>query len=139
MLLKRLAVWFLETLFEAMLLGLALIVLFGYDQHAFGKSLGLYVSGILLMSFTTGYLLTTAVARGAWRGQEWWSYSVIAVALFLVHSEIFFVVSGGSTRSEKLSMQMAGACIVFACTFVGTLVLRKWAPARSRVPHSFVF
>ena len=132
MLLKRLAVWFLETLFEAMLLGLVLIGLFGYDQHALGKSLGLYVSGILLLSFTTGYLLTTAIARGAWKGQGWWSYSAVAVALFLVHSQIFFVVSGGSTRSEKLSMQMAGACIVFACTFVGTLALRKWAPARSK-------
>ena len=133
LILKRLMVWFVETLFEAILLGLALIKLFGYDQHAFGKSLGLYVSGILLMSFTTGYLLTTAVARGAWRGQEWWSYSVIAVALFLVHSEIFFVVSGGSTRSEKLSMQIAGACIVFACTFLGSYVLRMWVSTRSKL------
>jgi hypothetical protein len=103
LILKRLAVWFVETSLEALLLGLALIGLFGYDQHAFGRSIGLYVSGIVLLSFTTGYLLTTAVARGTWRGQKWWSYSAIAVALFLVHSQIFFVVSGGSTRPEKLS------------------------------------
>jgi hypothetical protein len=43
---KRLAIWLLETLFQAVLLGLALMGLFGYDQHAFGKGLGLYVSGI---------------------------------------------------------------------------------------------
>jgi hypothetical protein len=39
---------------------------------------------------------------GPWKGQGWWSYSAVAVALFLVHSQIFFAVSGGSTRSEKL-------------------------------------
>jgi hypothetical protein len=130
---KRLIVWFVETFCEAMLLGLVLIGLFGYDQHAFGKSFAFSVSAILLLSFTTGYLLTTAIARGAWKGQRWWSYSVIAVALFLVHSEIFFVVSGGSTRSEKFSMQIAGACIVFACTLAGTFTLRKWALARSEL------
>ena len=128
LILKRLAIWFLETFSEVLLLGLALIVLFGYDQHAFGKSLALYVSGILLLSFTTGYLLTTAVARGAWKGQSWWSYSVTAVALFLVHSEIFFLVSGGSTRPERIRMRIAGVSIVFACTLAGTFALRKWAP-----------
>src|SRR3954452_5495606 len=116
LILKRLVVWFVETSSEAVLLGLALIGFFGYDQHAFGRSFGLYVSGILLVTFTTGYLLTTAIARGAWIARQWWSYSAVAVALFLVHSQIFFVLSGGSTRAEKLSMQIAGACIVFACT-----------------------
>lgn len=89
---KRLTIWLVETFLQAVLLGLVLTGLFGYDRHAFGKSLGLYVSGILLLSFTTGYLLTTAIARGAWRSQNFWSYSAIAVALFLIHSQIFFVV-----------------------------------------------
>jgi hypothetical protein len=129
--LKRLAVWFIETSLEVVLLGLALIGLFGYDQHAVGRSFEVYLSGVLLLSFTTCYLLTTAVARGAWRGHKWWSYPAIAVTLFLFHSEIFFVVSGGSTRSEKLSMQIAGACIVFACTRAGTFALRKWVPKGS--------
>ena len=133
LILKRLMVWFVEILFEAMLLGLALIGLFGYDQHAFGRSLGLYVSGILLLSFTTGYLVTTGIARGAWKGQRWWTYSAISVALFLVHSQIFFVVSGGSTRPEKLSIRIAGVCIVFVCTLAGTFALRKWAPVRNKL------
>lgn len=51
LILKRLIVWLFETCLEATLLGLALIGLFGYDQHGFGKSLGLYVGGILLLSF----------------------------------------------------------------------------------------
>jgi hypothetical protein len=130
LILKRLAVWLAETCLEVLLLGLALIALFGHDQNAFGRSLVAYASGLVLVSFTTGYLLTTAVARGAWRGQMWWSYSAIAVALFLVHSEIFFVLSGGSTRPEQFSMQIAGAFIVFACTFVGSLALRRWTPGQ---------
>jgi hypothetical protein len=131
LILKRLIVWFVETSVEVLLLGLALISLFGYDQHAFGRSLVAYAAGIVLVSFTTGYLVTTAIFRGAWKGRRWWSYSVIAVGLFVVHSQIFFVVSGGSTRSEKLSMQIAGACIVIACTLAGTFALRKWTPVRS--------
>ncbi|MGB0123581.1 MAG: hypothetical protein WBP63_09130, partial [Silvibacterium sp.] len=100
--------------------------LFGHDQHAVGRSLAGYAAGIVLLSFTTGYLLTTAVARGAWRGQKWWSYSAIAVALFLIHSEIFFVISGGSTRPEQFSMQTAGVLVVFVSTVAGSWVLRKW-------------
>jgi hypothetical protein len=125
---KRLAVWLLETSSEVFLLALALICFFGYDQHAFGRSLAFYISAIFLLSITTGYLLSTAVGRTAWRGQKLWPYSAVATALFLIHSQIFFVISGGSTRSEKLSMQASGCCIVFVCTFLGSVVLRKWAP-----------
>jgi len=131
LILQRLAVWFAETSLEALLLGLALIALFGYDQHAFFRSLVAYATGIILFSFTTGYLLTTAVARSAWRGEQWWSYSAIAVGLFLVHSEIFFVISGGSKRPEQFSIQVAGAFVVFACTFCGTVVLRRWTAISS--------
>ena len=131
LILRRLSVWFGETLLEALLLGLALVGLFGYDQHAFGKSLEFYVTGILLFSFTTGYLLTTAIARGAWRGEKAWPYSVVASLLYLLHSEIFFRLSGGSTRPEQFSMQVSGIFIVFACTFGGTLVLRRWTAATS--------
>ena len=129
-LIKRLAIWLLETSLEVVLLALALMVLFGHNPHAVGRSLVGYAAGKVLLSFTTGYLLTTVVARGAWRGQKWWSYSAIAVVLFLVHSQIFFVISGGSTRSERLLIQMAGSCVVFVCTLLGTLALSRWTPGR---------
>lgn len=132
LILRRLAVWLLETSSEALLLALALIGLFGYDQHAFARSPAFYSSGIVLVSFTTGYLLSAAVARAAWKGQKLWSYPVIATVLFLIHSQIFFVISGGSTRSEKLSIQTAGGCIVSACTLVGSFILRRWAKAHSK-------
>ena len=123
---KHLAVWLLETSLEVLLMGLALIALLGHDQHAFVRSLLAYATGIVLFSFTTGYLLTTVVARTAWRGQKWWSYSAIAVALFLIHSEIFFVKSGGSTRPEQFSMQTAGVLVVFVSTVAGSRILRGW-------------
>jgi hypothetical protein len=69
-LIKRLAIWLLETSLEVLLMGLALIALLGHDQHAFGRSLLAYSTWIVLFSFTTGYLLTTVVARGTWRGQS---------------------------------------------------------------------
>jgi hypothetical protein len=125
---RRLTVWLVETSSEVLLLALALICLFGYDQHAFGRSVAFYIGGIFLLSITTGYLLTTAVGRTAWRGQKLWPYPSIATALFLIHSQIFFEISGGSTRPEKLSMQATGCCIVFACTFLGSVALRNWAP-----------
>ena len=131
-LIKRLAVWLLETSLEVLLMGLALIALLGYDQHAFGRSLLAYTSGIVLFSFTTGYLLTTVVARGVWRGQRWWSYSALAVVLFLIHSEIFFKISGGSTRPEQFSMQTAGVLVVFVSTVAGSWVLRRWTADRDR-------
>ena len=51
LILKRLLVWFVETCFEVLLLGLARVGMVGYDQHDFGKSLGLAVSAIMLLSF----------------------------------------------------------------------------------------
>ncbi len=129
---KRMAIWVLETSSAALLLGLALICLFGYDRGAFGKSLGLYVSGIVLLSVTTGYALTTGIARATWKGHRLWSYSALATVLFLIHSQIFFVISGGSTRSARLSIQAAGAFIVFACTLVGSFILQIWRRADGR-------
>jgi hypothetical protein len=133
LILKRFTVWLLETSLGALLLGLALTSIFGHDQNAFARGLGLFVSGIVLFSFTTGYLLTTVVARIVWKGQKLWSYSAIAAVLFLIHSEFFFVVSGGSTRSQKLLIQAVGACVVFACTFLGSVVPQKWVSKRSKL------
>jgi hypothetical protein len=133
LILKRLLIWFVETCFEVLLLGLALLAMFGYDQGAFVKGLGFYTSALTLLSVTTGYLLTTVVARGAWKSQKLWSYSAVATVLFLIHSQIFFHAATGATRSERLSMQLAGCCVVFACTIAGTFALRQWAPARSKL------
>ena len=125
---KRLVVWFVETSSVALLLGLVLAVLLGYDQHAFLKDVSIYAAGIALLFLSTGYLLTTIVVRTLWRGRPLWSYSAIATALFLFHFEIMNVSLGGAfDPSDRVRIRAAGACIAFACTFGGTLVLRKWA------------
>lgn len=132
LILKRLAVWFVETCAEVFLLGLVLTVLLGHDQHAFFKDLSIYSSGIVLMFFTTGYLLSTIVVRAVWRGQTLWSYPAIATVLFFIHFEIMNVGLGGAFEpSARLPILTAGACITFACTFVGGFVLREWAPSRT--------
>jgi len=134
---KRLAVWFVETSSEVLLLGLVLAVLLGHDQHAFLRGVASYASGIVLLFITTGYILTTIIVRALWRGRTLWSYSSIATALFLFHFEIMNVSLGGAFEpSDRFRIRAAGACIAFACTFGGTLVLRKWALAHCKAAET---
>jgi hypothetical protein len=131
---KRLLIWFIETCSEVLLLGLAVLAMVGYDKGAFAKDLAGSMSAFVLLSLTTGYLFTTVVARVAWRSRKLWSYSLVATILFLVHSQIFFLVSGADRHDlRNLSVELAGCCVVFACTIAGTFALRKWAPARSEL------
>jgi len=131
LIIKRLAVWFVETSSEVLLLSFVLAVLLGgYDQHAFLRGLSAYAAGIVLMFVTTGYLLTTIVARALWRGRTLWSYPAVATALFLIHFEIMNVgLRGAFEPSDRVRIRTAGACIAFVCTFAGTFVLRKLAVA----------
>jgi hypothetical protein len=134
LILKRLAVWCVETSSEVVLLGFVLSVLLGYDQHAFFKDLSIYSSGIILLFVTTGYLFSTIVVRAVWRGRTLWSYSAIATVLFFIHFEIMNVgLNGAFEPSPRVRIRAAGACIVFGCTAAGTFALRKWAPARSKL------
>lgn len=128
--LKRMLIWLCESCLELVLLGLALIGLFGYEKHSFGGDLELSVSVWLLGLLVSGYFVTTFFVRTLWKGQRWWSYSVVTVALFFVHTQIAFVLFHVSTWSDRLSMQMPGALVIFGCTATGTLVLRKLAPQR---------
>jgi len=130
LILKRLAIWFLETLLEALFLAVVLVSLFGCDQHAYGKCIGVSFVWIGTMFFSTGYLLTTAIARAVWRGMVVWLYSIVALVLFLIHFEILNHATGGMYDAPKrIVLRIAGGCIVLACTFVGTLLLRRWTLA----------
>jgi len=124
---KRLIVWTSETAVEVSLLGVVLAVLLGHDQNAFVKDVFLYGSGILLLFFTTGYLLTTAIARTFWKGKSLWLYPCIAVLLFLLHFEIMNVGVGGAFAAlDRFRIRIVGALVVLACTCLGTLALRRW-------------
>ncbi len=129
---KRLTIWTSETALEVILIGLVLAVLLGHDQNAFAKDVVIYSSGILLLFFTTGYLLTTIIARAFWKGKNLWLYPCIAVALFFLHFEIMNVGLGGAFEpADRFRIRIAGAVVVFICTFVGTLLLRRWKLASS--------
>jgi hypothetical protein len=127
--LKRVSVWFFETFFEIPLLGLFLALLSGLNMP-FPKRLLLYSSAVALVFFTTGYLLTTIVVRAFWKGWALWSYPAVATILFQVH----FQIMNAQLRldvdpSHKLRVQVIGGCIVFACTFLGSFVLRRRGPS----------
>ena len=131
---KRIAVWFIETLSEALLLGVALALLLGYDPHEFLKAVSIYSAGIIMVSVSSGYLITTIIARAVWKGRTLWSYSVIAIVLFFTHFEIINLALGPGGAFEpslRLRVRVAGACIVCVCTVAGTFALRKWTPTRS--------
>jgi hypothetical protein len=99
--LKRLLVWFLETSLEGALLAVVLVSLFGCDQHAYGRCLAVNFVWIGTMFFSTGYLLSTGIARAIWRGRGMWIYSVVATVLFFIHFEILNYAAGGCIRSGK--------------------------------------
>ncbi len=134
---KRIAVWFIETASEVLLLGLVLTLLLGHDQHAFSKDVLIYSSGICLLFFSTGYLLTTGIVRSVWKGRRSWLYPAVAVVLFFAHFEIMnFGVRGAFEPSTRLRVRVAGACIVFICTLVGSLALRRWTASGNESRNS---
>ncbi len=125
---KRVVVWFIETLSEILLLGIVLALLLGHDPGAFFKDLSAYSSGVALLFFTTGYLFTTLLVRAIWNGQALWIYPTIATGLYFLHFEIMNVsLHGAFAPPDRLRIRVAGACIVLACTFAGTWLLRRSA------------
>lgn len=129
LILKRLAVWLIETAAEAVLLSLFMNTWWGYsDPVKRGFLFQLFGwAWIILTVFMlgSGYLITTAILRAAWKSKKLWTYSAASAVLVLVHLQIFFFVASGWTTYERLPVQVASACIVFACTFIGGRILQK--------------
>jgi hypothetical protein len=137
--LKRLTIWVAEIVSQAVLLGLLLIGLHGYDQQAFGKDLLGYTGLILIMFFVTGYLATTAISRAAWTGQRLWLYSTIATTLFLIHFEVLNSSVGGAFEPrDRVCIRMAGACVALLSTLAGTALLHRWTSITEKRPSSVV-
>lgn len=130
---KRIVVWFTETASEILLLGMILNVLLGHDPRAFLKDLSIYSSGVALLFFITGYLLTTIVVRAFWKGRSLLIYPAITTGLFLIHFEIMNVFLGGAfAPSDRPLIRAAGVCVVLICTIAGSYVLRKWVQTGRR-------
>lgn len=123
---KRIAVWLIETLSEILLCGIVLVVLLGHDPSTYLETLLAYSSGVALLLFTTGYLFTTLLVRAIRNGQTLWIYPAIATGLYFIHFEIMNVLSHGAfAPSDRPIIRAACACVVLVCTFVGSWLLRR--------------
>lgn len=133
LILRRLSIWILETSLEAALLSVVLISLFGCDEHAYGKCLGINFIWIGTMFFGTGYLFSTGIVRAVWRGATVWLYPVVAVMLFFVHFEILNHAAGGMfDPSKRAVIRTAGGGVVLLCTMAGSLALQRWKAGEAR-------
>lgn len=129
LILKRLAVWLIETVAEAVLLSLFMNMWWGFSdpvERGFLFQLFGWAWAILtVFMLGSGYLITTAILRMAWKSQRLWTYSAASAVLVLAHLQIFFFVASGWTTYQRLQVQVASACVVFVCTFIGGWILQK--------------
>jgi hypothetical protein len=133
---KRIAVWFVETQCEALLLSVLCVILSlpnGPKRDGIPRSIVFGFMAVSTLLFSTGYVLTTAIVATFWRARRLWLYPTIAAAVFSIHLEMFFFVVPDTIEVEKLTVRIAGVCIVFACTLVGGYFLRDWVPAGSKL------
>jgi hypothetical protein len=125
---KRITVWCLETGCTALLVSVLLVVFSPpYDLNPLGllRDLAFGFFAALTFFFTSGYLLTTALADAFWRSKGSWLYPLVVFMLFSVHLQLLFLVASGWTSGERLPVRIAGPCFAFACAYVGGCFLRK--------------
>jgi hypothetical protein len=132
LILKRQAVWLLETLFEAVLLGAFLHILWGPGRSGNPGLLAFNVLWALWLSVTTGYAVTTLICRLVWKSEWLLWYPFNAALLYVIHAQIFFMVNDAFTPANRLLLRVAGVCVVFVCAFIGSLVLQKWEETLSK-------
>jgi hypothetical protein len=138
--LKRGMVWLLERLIEACILGCLFMYLIARIAHnssdtskVTGISLASVWVGALVVAvflFLQGYYLTTAIFGVFWRSQSLWVYPATSVVLFALHTHLIFLRAGSDFTQEARAMErpliVGGSLIVFACSFAGNEVLKRW-------------
>jgi hypothetical protein len=131
---KRVFVWFIEVLAEALLLGCLLGALL---SSQIGLRYGVIGSilAVPVVLFLHGYYLTRAIAGVVCMTKGRWLYPVVAAGLFVAHVYFAFAQSKSALSPEALVMEpfflVGGACVVFGCAFVGGYFLRRWERAGS--------
>jgi len=123
---KRLVVWLLERLIEALFLG----GLLGFLLHLSFRAFWVYALAVGVVLFMHGYYFTTAFFGVIWRKAKWWFYPAITAALFVVHAHIVFLRGKHDFTPEASAIELpflvGGACLVSACSFAGERVLSRW-------------
>jgi hypothetical protein len=134
---KRVAVWLIEVLAEALLLGCLLGALVSTQTGLLYGVIGSAMA-VPVVLFLHWYYLTRAFVGMAWRNQIPWLYPAIAAALFVAHMHYALAQSKSDltpfAQATELPFLAGGACMVFACAFGGSWLLRKWLQSGSKAP-----
>jgi bacteriorhodopsin len=126
LMLKRLAVWLIETLVQVPLL-MALLMLLtepSSDDRWFNVRLTLFAVNVFMLG--SGYPITTGIVAILFRGRIRWLYPTIAALLFVVHEQ-FFLTGWAPPEPIHIQIQASGASLVFATTFLGGKYLQRWS------------
>lgn len=135
--LKRIVVWLIEVLTEALLLGCLLGALvsskIGLLNGVIGSALALPV-----VLFLNWYYVTRALAGLASRSRNPWLYPAIVAVVFVVHMHLAFARLKSDLspfgQAVELPFLVGGGCIVFVCALGGNRLMRKWTRLGNK-PH----
>jgi hypothetical protein len=132
--LRRFVAWLIEMAGDAFGTCLILIALAFWEatpgtRNDLSGRMILGISAVVLIEFAmTGYLVTTAMFGLGFRNRGRIFYPAISALLYLVHSSIFFVAVGNHLFDRRnLVIQISGACLAFACAFLGNRLLVRRA------------
>lgn len=126
--LKRIAVLVAELLAEAFLLSFLLGTMISDKIGLVKGVLGALVTVPVILGIH-GYYLSRILATVAWASKAKWLYPGLATTAFIVHVTLIArFKSDLSPRAQVLILPflIGGTCIVFACSFAGNKLYKKW-------------
>ncbi len=132
---KRVALFLLELLIEALLLGGLMGVLISRHTGLQNGVIGSILSVPIILALH-GYYISRVLCVVARIPATRWFYPVFACFAFIGHAWYAFWQMRSSlspfAESVKTPFLIGGACIVFVLALVGTIALRRWAPTSNR-------
>jgi hypothetical protein len=134
--LKRVTVLTLELLIEAILLGSLMGVLISNSTGLQNGIIGSILSVPVILALH-GYYISRVISVMVWSRITRWFYPLLACFVFICHTWYAFWQMKSSlspfAESKKTPFLIGGACIVFACAYIGTMALEGWLPTRDSV------
>lgn len=134
---KRTITLLTELVAEVLLLSCLLSALLS-NTIAFRNAAIGFAIALPVILFLHGYYLTRAFVGVVWRSQTLWAYPALAAPLFVAHMYFAFVRlkpdMSQRAKATELPFLAGGACIVFACAFVGNWLLLRWTQAADGRP-----
>jgi len=132
---KRVALFLLELLIEALLLGSLMGVLISGHTGLQNGIIGSILSVPVILALH-GYYFSRVLCAIARTSKTRRFYPLFACLVFIGHAWYAFWQMKSSlspfAESVKIPFLIGGVCIVFVCAFIGTMALERWAPTRDR-------